>query len=160
MTSRKAKGRTEVHFRSEAFNCAEPKDYFINDCCFGDDVCRWLIDRLRARGFRTADQPDQEDFGWYFTFHEGDAEHCFVVGLSAGDTPGETFWRGWLERHRGFFGSVFGGRERGISLAACDAIHDALASSEKVHSISWHFPDDPEDELIGAPRPSVPSETR
>src|SRR5437764_5341273 len=52
---------TEVRFRSTAFNCTEPRDYFINPCCFGDDVCRWLIRELRARGHRTADEPGQED---------------------------------------------------------------------------------------------------
>ena len=154
----KTKARTEVHFRSEAFNNSEPKDYFINECCFGDDVCRWLIQQLRSRGFRTADEPDQEDFGWYFTFFAGDAEHSFVIGLSAGDTPDDTFWRGWLERHRGLIGSMFGGRERGISQAACDAIHDTLSSSDQIHSISWHIPRDLADESIGAPRPSVHSE--
>lgn len=153
----KSKSRTEIHFRSEAFNNSEPKDYFINECCFGDDVCRWLILRLRSRGFSTADEPGQEDFGWYFTFHAGEADHSFVIGLSHGDTPGDTFWRGWLERDHGFFGSLFGGREKGILQVACDAIHHALAGSEQIHSISWHIPDDLNDELIGAPHPSVQS---
>ena len=39
-----------VVFRSDAFNTSETKDYFINECCFGDDLARWLIEQLRARG--------------------------------------------------------------------------------------------------------------
>src|SRR6266481_2083725 len=61
--------KTEVYFHSTIFNCTEPKDYFINECCFGDDVARWLIKQLKAQGLQTADEPCQEDFGWYFTFH-------------------------------------------------------------------------------------------
>ena len=45
--------KTQVHFRSRAFNCTQPRDYFINECCFGDDVCRWLIHEPRERGFHT-----------------------------------------------------------------------------------------------------------
>jgi len=149
------KGRTEVHFRSDAFNRTEPKDYFINDCCFGDDVCRWLIQQLRARGLRTADEPSQEDFGWYFTFHAGEVEHSFVLGLSQTDTPGDTFWRGWLERPAGFFASILGRAEHGIHQAACDAIHDALTRSGQIRTISWHVPDDLDDELVGAPCPNI-----
>ena len=32
--------KTEVAFRTTAFNCTEPKDYFINDGCFGDGFMR------------------------------------------------------------------------------------------------------------------------
>ncbi len=150
-----AKDRTEVHFRSDVFNRTEPRDYFINDCCFGDDVCLWLIKQLRACGLRTADAPGQEDFGWYFRFHVGEVEHSFVLGLSEGDTPGDTFWRGWLERPAGSFASILGRNERGVHQAACDAIHDVLTSCDRIHHISWHIPDDLDDELVGAPRPNV-----
>lgn len=44
-----AKVRTVVTFESTAFNMAEPKDYFINPCCFGDDLAKWLIDELANR---------------------------------------------------------------------------------------------------------------
>ena len=40
--------RTVVTFRSSAFNTTESKDYFINECCFGDDAARWIIERLTA----------------------------------------------------------------------------------------------------------------
>lgn len=39
--------RTVVIFNSTAFNMAEPKDYFINPCCFKDDVPKYLIGELR-----------------------------------------------------------------------------------------------------------------
>jgi hypothetical protein len=36
--------RTVVTFNSSAFNTTQPKSYFINDCCFGDDE-RQMADR-------------------------------------------------------------------------------------------------------------------
>lgn len=106
--------RTEVHFRSSAFNTSEPKDYFINECCYGDDLCKWLMQELCSRGFRTDSEPGQEDFGWYFCFYVGDVKHCFVVGFQPADTDAERLWIGWLEHQAGFLGSLLGGRKRGI----------------------------------------------
>ena len=132
--------KTEVHFRSTAFNCTEPKDYFINDCSFGDDVARWLIPQLRAQGIQTANEPDQEDFGWYLTFHAGGTEHCFVIGFQPNDTATGDQWLGWLERQTGFLGSLFGGRKRGILPEAVQAIDTALKSSPDIQRVTWHEP--------------------
>jgi len=45
--------RTVVTFESTAFNMTQPKDYFINACCFGDDLAEWLIGELRKQGIGT-----------------------------------------------------------------------------------------------------------
>ena len=132
--------KTEVHFRSTAFNCTEPKDYFINDCCFGDDVARWLIQQLRAQGIQTDDEPDQEDFGWYLTFHAGGVEHCFIIGFQPNDPVTGDQWLGSIERHAGFLGSLFGGRKRGILPEAITAIDTALKSSQDIQRVTWHEP--------------------
>ncbi len=145
--------RTEVHFRSVAFNTSEPKDYFINDCCFGDDLCRWLIKELRSRGFRTADEPGQEDFGWYFTFHVADTQHCFVLGYQPG-TNTEGLWRGWLERRVGFLRSILGGRKREIGPEAAKAIHGVLSCASQIRDVSWHFAHAPDDDH-GTQEPTV-----
>lgn len=131
--------KTEVRFRSAAFNTSEPRQYFINPCCYGDDLCRWLIHELRSRGFRTADIPEQEDFGWYFTFYVDDSEHCFIVGYEEGEMPNSGVWRGWLERKVGFFASLLGARKRGISPEAVNVIDNILSTSDKVHDVSWNF---------------------
>jgi|RhiMethySRZTD1v2_1073278.scaffolds.fasta_scaffold02360_10 hypothetical protein len=138
--------KTEVHFRSAAFNCSESKDYFINDSCFGDDVAWWLIQQLRAQGIQTADEPNQEDFGWYFTFYVGDTEHCFVIGFQPNDPTTGDQWLGWLERQTGFLGSLFGGRKRGILPEAVQVIDAALRASPDIQYVTWHEPgkdDDP-----------------
>ena len=36
--------RTVVTFQSSAFNTSERKDYFINNCCYGDDVARVIAE--------------------------------------------------------------------------------------------------------------------
>src|SRR5580700_9256202 len=50
-TAMDSRVRTVVTFESTAFNLAEPKNCFINPCCFGDDLAKWLIGELRKHGF-------------------------------------------------------------------------------------------------------------
>jgi hypothetical protein len=132
--------KTEVQFHSTAFNCTEPKDYFVNDCCFGDDVAKWLIEQLRTRGIQTADEPGQEDFGWYFTFKGGGTLHCFVIGYPPNDPATGDRWLGSIERQTGFLSALFGGRHRGILPEAVEAIDTALKSSPNIQRIVWHEP--------------------
>ena len=79
--------KTVVTFESTAFNMAEPKDYFTNPCCFGDDVAVWLIGELRKQGLTTDEKPGQEDFGWYLNFKVTETSHTLVIGhRPAGET--------------------------------------------------------------------------
>jgi hypothetical protein len=132
--------QTEVSFHSTSFNVSEPKDYFINECCFGDDVARWLIQQLRARGLQTAAEPEQEDFGWYFTFHVLDAEHCFVIGFQPNDPASGDRWLGKLERKTGLLGGIFGRHKRGILPEAVSAIDEVLKHSPNIQQVEWHEP--------------------
>jgi hypothetical protein len=52
--------RTFVTFESDAFNVTEHRDYFINPCCYGDDLAKWLIARLCAHGIRADAEPGQD----------------------------------------------------------------------------------------------------
>jgi hypothetical protein len=131
--------RTVVTFESTAFNMATPRDYFINPCCFGDDVAVWLIRELRKQGMGTDEKPGQEDFGWYLNFEAAGVGHTFVIGHRPnGETEAGT-WIGWLERRRGLSGSVLGGRKRGIHASAAQAIHHILTGSSVVRDVRWHF---------------------
>ena len=130
--------RTVVTFQSDSFNTSEPKDYFINDCCFGDDLARWLIDRLGSSGMETDSEPGQEDFGWYFNFKLGENFYCVVIGFRPGDEDSEGEWVAWLERARGFVGSIFGFRKRGIEVSACNALHAVLHEADTIRNIRWH----------------------
>jgi hypothetical protein len=132
--------KTDVAFRSTAFNCTQRRDYFINEACFGDDACKCLIAQLRGRGIPTSDEPGQEDFGWYFTFTIDAAEHCFVLGFQPNDPLRGDRWLGSIERHVGFWRSIFGGRRRDISPKAVQAIDAALRSSPEILDVVWHEP--------------------
>lgn len=134
--------RTVVTFESTAFNMTEPRDYFINPGCFGDDVAEWLIRDLRSQGIRTDQKPGQEDFGWYLNFEAAGVGHTLVIGHRPnGETEAGT-WIGWLERKRGPIGSILGRRRRGIQAAAAQAIHQVLSGSSLVRDVRWHFQHD------------------
>jgi len=125
--------RTVVTFESTAFNLAEPKNCFINPCCFGDDLARWLIGELRKHGLETDDEPSQEDFGWYLNFETACVAHTFVIGhRPTGETEAGT-WFGVIERNRGFF------RKREIQRSAVEAIHGILSTSPLIQDVRWHF---------------------
>ncbi|MCB9784337.1 MAG: hypothetical protein H6751_15345 [Candidatus Omnitrophica bacterium] len=136
------------------FNTTEVKEYFINPCCFGDDVARWLVGRPREAGVEVDDDIGQEDFGWYLNFDMPEGEHCVVLGFRPGDddTPGH--WVAEVERDVGFFRSILGGRRKGIAPSAVRAVHEALEAPE-ICNIRWHeranF--DAGNEELGTPQP-------
>ena len=138
----KSETRTVVTFESSAFNMTEPKEYFINPCCFGDDLANWLISELRKRGVKTDEKPDQEDFGWYLNFEVTGIGHTFVIGHRPTGEREQGTRIGWLERNRGFIASQFGARERGIHASAVEAIHNILSSSSQIQDVRWHFQHD------------------
>jgi hypothetical protein len=128
--------RTVVTFRSEAFNTTEAKSYFINDCCFGDDAARWIAGRLRHLGFETDAEPGQEDFGWYLGFRTPGGRFTLVLGYRPEEPIGD--WIGIVERDCGFLASVFGGRNKGVSATAVEAVHRALTGCPEISRIAWH----------------------
>jgi hypothetical protein len=94
--------RYDVLFSTDKFNLSEPREYFINDCCYGDDVARWLVERLRLIGLSVT-EPDQEDWGWYFDAQYQQASYFVGVGgtpddESSGNSYGQ--WRLCVEKHR------------------------------------------------------------
>jgi hypothetical protein len=130
--------RTVVTFHNSRFNTSESRDYFINPCCFGDDVARWLIAQLRGEGYETDEAPGQEDFGWFFNFTVSFHKHCLVIGLQPGDDDEEATWIGWVELSRRFTPSLLG-RDGGVESAAVNAIHKALSAAPSTRNIRWHF---------------------
>ncbi|ABF42978.1 hypothetical protein Acid345_3978 [Candidatus Koribacter versatilis Ellin345] len=132
--------RTVITFASSRFNTTDPKPYFINECCFGDDIANWLIGELRNRGVQVDETPGQEDFGWYINFKVADTGHSFVIG-NRPDEPMPT-WIGWVERTPGPLATLFGGRHRGITAEAVTLIHRILASDPSVCDLRWHLKSD------------------
>jgi hypothetical protein len=97
----------------------------------------WLIGELRKRGLTTDEKPGQEDFGSYLNFDVAGTGHTLVIGhRPTGETEAGT-WIGWLERRRGFLGSLVGGRDREILPAAAEAIDRILSSSSLIRDVRW-----------------------
>src|SRR5262249_2708290 len=137
-----ARIRSLVTLKSTAFNITDPRPYFINECCFGDDTAKWLLSELQRSGLRAGDKPGQEDFGWYLNFEVAGGSHCFVLLYRSDDVREGATWIGELERNRGLFGSIFGRRKHGIQPSAAEAIHRILATSTLIRDVRWHFPED------------------
>ena len=128
--------RTVVTFKSDRFNTTEEKPYFINPECYGDDVARWLIGRVRANGGEAETEPGQEDFGWYFGFSVDRVAHTLVIGYQDDDPEG--YWIGCIERNKGLISGMFGGRNRDIMHEAVLTIHRALTGTDMCHDVEWH----------------------
>lgn len=146
--------RTVVTFRTARFNTTKTLENFINPCCYGEDLCNWLIDGLTEAGFECA-EPDQEDFGWYFNFETPDGQYCFVCGARSEDGEEPPVWIGWVERNSGVVASLFGARNKNIAASATGAIHALLAASPDISEIRWHekYDFDAGDEESGADTP-------
>ena len=94
--------RIEILFKSERFNLSEPRDFYINDCCFGDDVARWLVGVLRSRNVDVT-EPDQEDWGWYIDVALAGQRYFVGIGGVADDEQSlgnRGQWRLMIEKYR------------------------------------------------------------
>jgi hypothetical protein len=127
--------RNAVRFKSPLFNSTEVKDYFINDCCFGDDLARWLKPRLEDRGY-SVQGPDQEDWGWYLLFTKGDTSHYLNIGFSADDE-----WLMWLERRRSL-GDRMRGRNKEPDPRSILDVQAILSDSPDIRDVRWSHLDD------------------
>ena len=95
-------GRYDVIFSSGRFNLSEPREFFINDCCYGDDVARWLVGKLRLNGL-TATNPAQEDWGWYFDVRDEQSRYFVGVGGTSNEDvldKNQGQWRLIVQKHR------------------------------------------------------------
>lgn len=129
-----AEQKTVLAFQSDAFNTTTTKEYFINPECYGDDVARWLISKLRANGYATDAQPGQEDFGWYLRFEIQGVKHNAVVGYRPDSRDGAGEWICWIERSAGLVGTAFGKRKQ-VMPEAVEAISRILSDSPEVFAL-------------------------
>ena len=94
----------DILFTTSRFNATEVKEHFINDCCFGEDLAKWLKVRLVARGLE-CDDPGQEDWGWYLPVSNGVIKYTLncsaMTDPDAGpQTSNDAEWRIVVVRHR------------------------------------------------------------
>ena len=151
--------RNLITFQSKEFNSTVPQEHFINDCCYGDDICKWLIEELTKKGVDCDKEPGQEDFGWYFNFSVNKVVYCLVCAFRLGEEqdpdqekdqeqkeeePNASSeaengdWIIWIERSAGFMASLFGARNKGLDEAVPQLIHSTLAANPAITNIKWH----------------------
>jgi hypothetical protein len=128
-----------VTFVTALFNTTEVKDYFINDCCFGDDCAQWLIDKLKAQnGVQVDEEPGQEDWGWYFCAAVGPRRFLVGVGLCEDEDAPNTWLvfveseLGWLKR------KLLGQTDHAELLLVCEAFDHVLKSEPLISDVRWH----------------------
>src|SRR5262245_33689638 len=138
--------RTEVTFRTGLFNAETVKDYFINDCCFGDDCARWLAERLSQDPAGQVDvEPIQGDWGWVFFVRTERFRFWIGVGLYPDDEQPPR----WLVHvHRASWSFLpWLRRPADADLAkVCIALDRVLKSDQAITEVRWHHEKSPEDD--------------
>jgi len=130
--------RNRVTFVTALFNATEVRDYFINDCCFGDDCAAWLIAKLQALGKLQVDgEPIQEDWGWCFGVTVGQRSFLVGVGLyEDDDVPNR--WLVFIDSQLDSLKrKLFGQTDQAEHLRVCEAIDQVLKGELSVSEIRW-----------------------
>lgn len=100
----------DVTCKTDRFNLSVVGPDFINDCCFGEDLSKWLVSALSDNGV-DAKVICMEDFGWSNqAAYQGISYLMSVAGNSDEDPTRPDFgqWHIMLERHRTFFEKILG----------------------------------------------------
>jgi len=133
--------QTVVTFRSSSFNSQELQKYYINPENYGDDLARWLAEKLEKKDVqiqiqKDKDFPRQEDFGWFFDCDIGVDTFCIIISHHYDNDNFE--WVVGIERKCGLVKSLFGGRTKNIKFQVPQAIHDILSSAYIITHIRWY----------------------
>ena len=99
-----------VTCNTDRFNLSVVGKDFINDCCFGEDFSKWLVEELGKTGVE-ADVICMEDFGWANSAKYQDATYLMcVAGVPANNPsrPNYGEWHVMLERKRSLMEKLFG----------------------------------------------------
>ena len=128
--------RTLVTFRTRLFNTETPRDYFINDCCFGDDCAKWLAERLAREGVGEVDAaPLQEDWGWEFRVTTARHRLWVMVGSSS-DEPDT--WLVWVHSTLPRLKRWLGSSDDEDRMSVCAALDRVLKASPEIDAVRWH----------------------
>lgn len=136
------KVRSCAIFGSDAFNTRTPKPAFVHPENYGDDLARWLMDKLRARQLVVDEEdPSQEDHGWYVTFAFEGALYDLVVTYAPGNGAAGR-WLACIERSVGLWGTMIGQRHRGVTKEVVRLVNDILVEAEECRDVRWLYFED------------------
>lgn len=130
--------RNRVTFVTTLFNATEVRDYFINDCCFGDDCSAWLIGKLKAHAtLQVGEEPIQEDWGWCFGATVGQRSFLVGVGLYEDDEVPNR-WLVFIDSQLGSLKrKLFGQTDHAEHREVCEAVDRVLKSDSNIRDICW-----------------------
>ncbi len=120
--------RHDILFATSRFNVSNPKSYFINECCFGDDLASWLRLKLIEDGIQV-EEPYQEDWGWEMRakYPKG-SYYLGVTGFRAESAPepnaGE--WRIMVSKRRSVWQMLSGRNQMGFDEGILGVIERVL----------------------------------
>lgn len=100
----------DIVFETSRFNLSTVGEHFINPCCFGEDLAEWLRGKLGERGV-PADEPGQEDWGWYTGATVAGQQYFVGVGGNPSENgPGKNHgeWRISVVKRRSIWQQISG----------------------------------------------------
>ncbi|MBN1516043.1 hypothetical protein JXA32_05705 [Candidatus Sumerlaeota bacterium] len=123
-----------LSFETDHFNRTEVRDYFINPCCFGDDVATWLMAQLEKRHVNVA-KIYQEDWGWELDCEFGGSRYFLSIVLVAGDQDGDYGeWRIYVTKQCSLIGRIFG-KDKMVREEAIIAVAHTILSEAQFGNI-------------------------
>ena len=128
--------RTHVTFLSDAFNRIEQRENFINPCCFGEDLARWVIPRFTDAHLKVDPEPCQEDWGWE-VFVTCDGKE-FFIGIGQYELDSELGWLCFVESRLPFYKKWVGATDTAEQQRVCNSFHSVLVSAPEIRDIRWH----------------------
>ena len=129
--------RTDILFRTNRFNVSDPRPYFINECCFGDDAANWL--RLELIEHKVeVQEPYQEDWGWeMFATCRGTSYFLGLGGLldNSAPTPNYGEWRVMISKVRSIKDKLTGRNKMTSDEGILVIVEDILKSQSDIRLI-------------------------
>jgi len=121
----------DVTCKTDRFNLSVPGAGFINDCCFGEDLSRWLAVALAELGV-DVEVICMEDFGWASRVEYRGNTYLMCVAGTPGEDPSRPDYGEWhvmLERRRSLMKRLFGKERMTSSDPVVDKVIQVLRAA-------------------------------
>jgi hypothetical protein len=141
--------RTHVRFRSELFRPLKPEDQQVNPGVYGEELAKWVRDRIGAHGLDAQDHFG-EDWGWMVVFGRD-----FPGWIGCANVTGEDDqWLCFCQVHRSLTDRLLGRPVPTESLhKTITALPSTLASEPRISDFEWFSTDSRGGEYDHAPTP-------
>jgi hypothetical protein len=126
-----------LSFKTDRFNLSKINETFINPCCFGEDLARWLREALREKKFEVP-EPYQEDWGWELPAKNEFEGYYLCISGNADDegtnsNAGE--WRIIIEKRRSIGQRLTGKRKIELSDEMLVSVKEILEAEPDIRDV-------------------------